>query len=102
MCVYYHASLEKFNIGHTVSVDGIQGRTIRDHAKRSLEQQIVNERLDTERPLYKYSRKKRCIFPWRLISGGKQIRFPQWHAAHHQSHTEQQPGHGAYRDWRRN
>lgn len=99
MCVYYHASLEKFNIGHTVSVDGIQGRTIRDHAKRSLEQQIVNERLDTERPLYKYSR-KRCIFPWRLISGGKQIRFPQWHAAHHQSHTEQQPGHGTHRDWR--
>ena len=61
MCIYYHASLERYSIGYTVSVDNFQGTTTRDHARRSLEQQLVNDLLDAKRPQDMYNR-KRCIF----------------------------------------
>lgn len=61
MCVFYHASPEVYNVGQIISVENFQGKTTRDHARRSPEEQIVNEQLDGGRPMDVYSR-RRCIF----------------------------------------
>lgn len=61
MCVFYHASSESYDVGLTVSVDCYQGETTRDHARRTPEEKIVNDSLDSIRPENVYSRKY-CIF----------------------------------------
>ena len=51
MCVFYHASSEVYNVGQPISVDNFQGETTRDHARRPLEEQLVNELIDDGRPI---------------------------------------------------
>ena len=56
MCVFYHASPEVYNVGQMISINDFQGETTRDHARRSPEEQLVNELIDNGRPMDVYSR----------------------------------------------
>lgn len=71
MCIFYHASSESYVVGQTISVNSFQGETTRDHARRSPEEQKVNDLLDENRPQNVYSR-RRCIF---LFDNLQQCRY---------------------------
>ncbi len=62
MCVYYHASPERYVVGQTISIEDFQGETTRDHARRSPKEKNVNDLLDDNRPPKVLYSRKRCIF----------------------------------------
>ena len=62
MCVYYHASHERYVVGQTISIEDFQGETTLDHARRLPEEKDVNDLLDANRPPKVLYSRKRCIF----------------------------------------